>query len=108
MTNTTEATKTTFLSTLLSTLRSIDLRDFAVRYRTALAVLGVLAVALAAYAFWPRTASTTIATVTAPPAATTPNWTRVCVGGVSYLHFASGVSVEWTAAGRVKTCTEPR
>jgi hypothetical protein len=116
MTNTTEATKPTLLSALtsrtaalLSWLRSIELRDFAVRHRAALAVLGVLVVALAGYAFWPRTASTTMATVTtATPAAATPIWTRVCVGGVSYLRFPSGVSVEWTPAGRIRTCTEPR
>ena len=108
MTNTTEATKTTLLSTLLATVRSIEPRDFVVRHWAALAVLGVLAVALAGYAFWPRTTATTIATVTTPPAVSNPSWTRVCVAGVSYLQFTSGVSVEWTPAGRVKTCTEPR
>jgi hypothetical protein len=109
MTNTTtEATKTTLLSTLLSTARSINPRDFVARYWAALVVVGVLVAGLVAYAFWPRTTSATVATLTTAPAATTPSWTRVCVAGVSYLQFTSGVSVEWMPTGRVKTCTEPR
>jgi hypothetical protein len=115
MTKTTEATKTTMLSTvsalpatLLSAVRSMNPRDFVVRHWAALAVLGVLVVALVAYSFWPRTTSANVATVTTPPPAAVTPWTRVCVAGVSYLQFASGVSVEWTPAGRVKTCTEPR
>lgn len=31
-------------------------------------------------------------------------WSRICVGGVSYLQFASGASVEYTQDGKVKTC----
>ncbi len=31
-------------------------------------------------------------------------WSRVCVEGVSYLQFVSGVTVEWTRDGKVKTC----
>jgi hypothetical protein len=64
----------------------------------------VLALALAVYAAWPRTA-----TSNATPAATTgtdsgPGWSRVCVAGVAYLQFTSGASVEWTPAGRVRSC----
>ncbi len=29
---------------------------------------------------------------------------RVCIGGVSYLQFTSGVTVEYTPEGKVKTC----
>ncbi len=27
-----------------------------------------------------------------------------CIGGVSYLQFSTGVSVEYTAEGKVRTC----
>jgi hypothetical protein len=105
MTKTTEATKATLLSTWLATLQSIDPRAFAMRYWPALAVLGVLVLALAGYAYWPRTTATS---ATATTAVAAPSWSRACVAGVSYLQFPSGVSVEWTPAGRVKTCTEAK
>ena len=82
-------------------------RDFALRHWPAIGLLAllVLVLALAGYSAWPRMtaipATTTIAT------ATTPGWSRICVAGVSYLQFASGASVEWTPAGKVKTCSEP-
>lgn len=31
-------------------------------------------------------------------------WSRVCVDGVSYLQFVSGVTVEYTPDGKIKTC----
>lgn len=31
-------------------------------------------------------------------------WSRVCVDGVSYLQFVSGVTVEYTTEGKIKTC----
>jgi hypothetical protein len=105
MTKTTEATKATLLSTMLATLQSINPGALAMRYWPALALLGVLVLALAGYAYWPRT---TAPAATATTAVATPSWSRVCVAGVSYLQFPSGVSVEWTAAGRVKTCTETK
>ena len=49
------------------------------------------------------TASTTGTTSTTR---TTSSWSRVCVAGVSYVQFTSGASVEWTPAGKVKTCSE--
>ncbi len=36
--------------------------------------------------------------------ASTTGWSRICVGGVSYLQFTSGASVEYTSDGKVKTC----
>ena len=33
-------------------------------------------------------------------------WSRVCVEGVSYLQFVSGVTVEYTRDGKIKTCNE--
>ena len=76
-----------------------NFRDFALRYWPAIAVLAVLVLALAGYAAWPRMTATTTTAST--------SWSRVCVGGVSYLQFTSGASVEWTPAGKVKTCSEP-
>jgi hypothetical protein len=77
--------------------------DFAQRHWPVigLAALLVLVLALAVYAAWPRATGSTAAP------ASTPGWSRTCVAGVSYLQFPSGVSVEWTSAGRVKTCSEP-
>ena len=85
----------------LTSLMTVS-RDFALRYWPAIAVLAVLVMALASYAAWPRMTATT-----ATAATTSNGWSRVCVGGVSYLQFTSGASVEWTPAGKVKTCTEP-
>ena len=31
-------------------------------------------------------------------------WSRACVEGVSYLQFPSGVTVEYTREGKIKTC----
>ncbi len=31
-------------------------------------------------------------------------YSRTCISGVSYLQFASGVTVEYTRDGRVKGC----
>jgi hypothetical protein len=31
-------------------------------------------------------------------------WSRVCVDGVSYLQFVSGVTVEYTRDGKIKSC----
>lgn len=31
-------------------------------------------------------------------------WSRICVGGVSYLQFVSGVTVEYSRDGKIKTC----
>lgn len=31
-------------------------------------------------------------------------WSSVCVNGVSYLQFVSGVTVEYTPDGKIKTC----
>lgn len=36
--------------------------------------------------------------------ASVSGWSRICVDGVSYLQFVSGVTVEWTRDGKVKTC----
>jgi hypothetical protein len=77
-------------------------RDFALRYWPAIAVVAVLVLALAGYAAWPRMTATSATAATA-----FSGWSRVCVGGVSYLQFTSGASVEWTPAGKVKTCGEP-
>jgi hypothetical protein len=79
-----------------------NLRDFAQHQWPVLGLL-VAVMALAAYTAWPRTTASTAATA-APAAA--PSWTRTCVAGVSYLQFATGTSVEWTPAGKVKTCSE--
>ena len=87
--------KTTTLTSLMT-----NPRDFALRCWPAIAVLAVLLLALAGYVAWPRMTATT-ATATA-----SAGWSRVCVGGVSYLQFTSGASVEWTPAGKVKTCSE--
>lgn len=38
--------------------------------------------------------------------ATYTGWSRMCVGGVSYLQFTSGASVEYTPEGKIKTCKE--
>ena len=89
--------KTTTLTSLMT-----NPRDFALRYWPAIALLAVLVLALAGYVAWPRmTVTSATATATAPTA-----WSRVCVGGVSYLQFTSGASVEWTPAGKVKTCSD--
>ena len=82
---------TTTLPSLLT-----NLRDLALRYWRAIGLLAVLVLILAGYAAWVRMA------------AASTGWSRVCVGGVSYIQFASGASVEWTPAGRVKTCSEPK
>lgn len=37
-------------------------------------------------------------------AAVVTGYSRVCVAGVSYLQFPSGVTVEYTKDGKVKTC----
>lgn len=31
-------------------------------------------------------------------------WSHICVNGVSYLQFISGVTVEYTRDGKIKTC----
>jgi hypothetical protein len=31
-------------------------------------------------------------------------FTRICIDGVAYLQFSSGASVEYTPAGKIKTC----
>jgi hypothetical protein len=86
---------TTTLTSLMT-----NSRDFALRYWPAIAVLAaVVVLALAGYAVWPRMTATT--------ATASIGWSRVCVGGVSYLQFTSGASVEWTPAGKVKACGEP-
>jgi hypothetical protein len=77
--------------------------DFALRQWRVIGLLAMLVVvALAGYAAWPRTTPASNAMTAA-----TPGWSRQCVAGVSYLQFTSGVSVEWTPAGKVKTCSEP-
>lgn len=78
--------------------------DFALRYLRDWRVIGPLALLVlgaAAYASWPRTIPSTAVTASAP------GWSRLCVAGVSYLQFTSGASVEWTPAGKVKSCSEP-
>ena len=89
--------KTTTLTSLTT-----NSRDFALRYWPAIALLAVLVLALAGYVAWPRMTATTATAA----ASTSAGWSRVCVGGVSYLQFTSGASVEWTPAGKVKTCSE--
>lgn len=37
-------------------------------------------------------------------AGTTGAPSRICVGGVSYLQFTSGASVEYNRDGTIKTC----
>ena len=64
-------------------------------------VLAALLVLVLAVAGWRVLTATPAATVT------TPGYARVCVAGVSYLQFTSGATVEWTPAGKVKTCAEP-
>ena len=32
-------------------------------------------------------------------------YSRSCIEGVSYLQFPSGVTVEYTKEGKIKTCT---
>jgi hypothetical protein len=78
--------------------------DFGQRFwrEIALVVLLALVLALAAHAVWPRT---TASNAGPTGSASTETWSRVCVAGVSYLQFTSGASVEWTAAGRIKTCS---
>jgi hypothetical protein len=76
-------------------------KDFALRYWRVIGLVMLLAVVLAGYALWQRTTPASTTTT-----ASTPGWSRQCVAGVSYLQFASGVSVEWTPAGKVKTCSE--
>jgi hypothetical protein len=89
--NLTESTKTL----------TANAKDFALRYWHVIGLLiALLALALAGYALWPRT--------TPASTAVTPGWSRQCVAGVSYLQFTSGVSVEWTPAGKVKSCSEPK
>jgi hypothetical protein len=80
--------------------------DFGQRYwrEIGLLVLLALVVVLAAHAVWPRS-STSDAGPTTTGSTSTANWSRVCVGGVSYLQFTTGATVEWTPAGRVKTCS---
>jgi hypothetical protein len=31
-------------------------------------------------------------------------WYRICIENVSYLQFTSGVTVEYTEDGKIKTC----
>lgn len=76
-------------------------RDLALRYWRVIGLVALLALALVAYALWPRTTPASTA-ATAP----SPGWSRQCVAGVSYLQFTSGVSVEWTPASKVKTCSD--
>ena len=86
------------IKTLMATAK-----DFALRHWRVIGLLpALLVLALVGYAVWPRTAP-------APTAGTasTSGWSRQCVAGVSYLQFTSGVSVEWTPNGKVKTCSEP-
>jgi hypothetical protein len=78
-------------------------KDLTLRYWRVIGLLALLAVTLAGYALWPRTTPAASTAATAPA----PGWSRQCVAGVSYLQFTSGVSVEWTPAGRVKTCSDP-
>jgi hypothetical protein len=78
-------------------------RDFALRHWPAIGLLALLVLVLAGYSAWPRMTAIPATTTTA----TTPGWSRICVAGVSYLQFTSGASVEWTPAGKVKTCSEP-
>jgi hypothetical protein len=87
-------------------------REFALQYWPAIALLIVLVLALVGYSAWSHMTATnsTMATAstagTASTTGTTPGWSRVCVAGVSYVQFKSGASVEWTPAGKVKTCSE--
>ena len=74
---------------------------FALRHWRVIGLLALLVLAVAAYAVWPRTTPASTAGTTS-----TAGWSRQCVAGVSYLQFASGVSVEWTPGGKVKTCSE--
>ena len=83
-------------------------RDFAQRHWPAIglaALLVVLAVACYSGAL-PRLTATSTTSATAA-AAVAPAYARICVAGVSYIQFTSGASVEWTPAGKVKTCSEP-
>jgi len=81
-------------------------REFALQCWPAITLLVVLVLGLAGYAAWPRmTAATSTAVTASTTTGTTSTWSRVCVAGVSYLQFASGTSVEWTPAGKVKTCS---
>jgi hypothetical protein len=93
------------LRNLTESIRTLmaNAQDFALRHWRVIGLLALLAVvALAGYAAWPRTTPASTAMT-----ASTPGWSRQCVAGVSYLQFASGVSVEWTPAGKVKTCSDP-
>jgi len=36
--------------------------------------------------------------------ASTVGFSQICVNGVSYLQFTSGVSVEYTPDGKIKEC----
>jgi hypothetical protein len=91
--------KTTTLTSLMT-----NPRDFALRYWPAIALLAVLVLAVAGYVAWPRMTSTAATAAATASASASTGWSRVCVGGVSYLQFTSGASVEWTPAGKVKTC----
>jgi hypothetical protein len=81
--------------------------DFGQRYwrEVGLVVLLMLVLVLAAHAAWPRTTPSSAAPAATAGSVSTAGWSRLCVGGVSYLQFASGVTAEWTPAGRVRTCT---
>jgi len=84
-------------------------RDFALRHWPAIglaALLVVLTVACYSGAL-PRITATSITPAATATTATTPAYARICVAGVSYIQFTSGASVEWTPAGKVKTCSEP-
>lgn len=81
-------------------------REFALQCWPAIALLIVLVLALVGYSAWSHMTATTSTMATASTTGTTPGWSRVCVAGVSYVQFKSGASVEWTPAGKVKTCSE--
>lgn len=87
-------------------------REFALQCWPAISLLIVLVLALASYAAWSNMTATTSTIATASTTGTTSttrttsSWSRVCVAGVSYVQFTSGASVEWTPAGKVKTCSE--
>lgn len=62
------------------------------RNLTIAATLGLLAISIGCGNFSRTTAQLT-------------GYSRQCVGGVSYLQFPSGVTVEYLPDGKVKTCS---